>query len=88
MKWDESLICDEGVDVNGLQFGAVQSGYGFQGEGVRMWVKRLEEDNEIVEDTEESVEMSLSTIQYTEQEQRNTWSLPFVSNYTYSVFWN
>jgi len=85
VKWSDSLICNSDVVVNDVQFAAAQPAAMFF--GVRIFVKRLDTDLQDYAGADPNT-ITGSWVQKTDPEQMNTWSLPFVSGYTYSVFWS
>lgn len=86
-KWSDSLICNAGVVVTDLQFAAAQPTSMFF--GVSIFIKRLTTDLQDYNKTDTPADtISGSWVQKTDPEQMNTWGLPFVSGYTYSVYWS
>ena len=85
LKWNDSLVCNAGIAVTDLQFAAAQPTSMFF--GARIFIKRLDTDLQVYDNTVSNT-ISGSWVQKTDPEQMNTWGLPFVSGYTYSVYWS
>ena len=70
--------------VNNLDFGAGQPASMFFGS--QMFVKRLDTNSQNI--TTADTGIANTWVYKTDAEQKNTWSFPFVSGHTYSVWWS
>ena len=84
--WGNSMICNSNVAINNLLFGSGQPTAMFF--GAAMYVYRLDNDTQNLSLTINAAAASKTWVFKVDKEQSNTWSFPFVSGYTYNVWWN